>query len=171
MDFIMQSKVNCLNIPMILKAQKIALVEKLNEISSSNRNLPSSRLLTMLFLGCQDLSMDAVADSEIETHDGSTYVCANYAPFSRFHHTLNMSNRMCKFTTYLAPQDVCSEIRIDVDVQRCFVSLRKVNGILLSVWQDRVRAAMGFTAGCNIRGGAKVKHERIIRRADFRDGW
>ena len=60
------------------------------------------------FWGFQDLHMDAVADSEVKTHDSNTDVFASNASSSRSHHTLNMSNRSWKFTTNLALLDTCS---------------------------------------------------------------
>lgn len=50
MECIMHSEVDCFNVPVMLKAQKMASVEELNEKSSRHRCLPSNRLLTMLFL-------------------------------------------------------------------------------------------------------------------------
>ena len=114
--------------------------------------------------------MDAVADSEVEIHDSDTDVCVSNASSSRYHHTLNMSDRRWRLTTNLVPQNNCSEIQLDIDMQRFFAGLKKVSAISLFVWQDRVHAAMGATAGYNSRGGANVKYERWIRRVNCRDG-
>ena len=82
----------------------------------------------MLFsLGFSEIPMDAVDDSEIEAHDSNTDVIVSNTPSSRADHSvnLNVSNRMWKVTMNLAPQDIWIEIRINVDVQRYFVELKK----------------------------------------------
>ena len=88
---------------------------ELKEISSRDRNLPSSSVLIMLFLlGFPFLHMDAVDDSEVEAYNSYTYVCPSNTSSSRSHHTVNLSNRTWKVTTNLGPQEICIEIRIDV---------------------------------------------------------
>lgn len=74
-------------------AQKMVLVEKLKEISSTDRNLPSIRVPITLFLVFSDLYMDAVDDLEVEAHNSSTDICASNTPLARYHHTVNMPTR------------------------------------------------------------------------------
>ena len=57
---ILDWKVDCINVPLMLKAQKIELAEELKEKSGRDRNLPSSRALIMLFLLFQDILMEAI---------------------------------------------------------------------------------------------------------------
>ena len=150
-----------------------ALQREVVRISNEDRNLPSSSALIMLFLlGFPDLHMDAVDDSEVETHWSNTDASECNPSSSRSHHSvnLNVSNRRWKVTTNLAPQDIWIEIRMDVNIQRCWVGLKTGVEISRFVWQDWVDAAMGFMAEYNGRGGGKVKYERKIRRADLRDG-
>ena len=92
-----------LNIPLMLEAQKIAFVEVLENISSRDRNLLSSKVLLMLFSGFLNLRIDGVDDSEVETCDSNTHVCESSKSSSRSHHTVNMSNRTWKVITNLAP--------------------------------------------------------------------
>ena len=84
----------------------------------------------MLFFLFLDLPMDAVDDSKVETQYSSTDFCATNTLSVRSHQTLNMSNRTCIYTTNLAPQDICLEIRIDIDIQKRFLGLEKGNIIL-----------------------------------------
>ena len=148
-----------------------ALQREVVRISNGDRNLPSNSALIMLFLlRFPDLHIDELDDSEVETHDSNTDVSAGNTASSRSHHSLNLSNRKWKVTTNLAPQDIWIEMRIDIDMQRCSVGLKKGSEISRFVWQDWVDAAMGFMEGYNDRGDGKVKYERKIRRADLRDG-
>ena len=148
-----------------------ALQKEVVRISNGDRNLPSNSALIMLFLlGFPRLHMDAVDDSEVETHDSNTDTGTSNTLLSQSHHSVGVSNRAWKVTTSLAPQDIWIEIRTDVDMQRCSVGLKKGNEISHFVWQDWVDAAMGFMAGYNDLGGGQVKYERKIRRADLRDG-
>ena len=55
---------------------------------------------------------------------------ASNTSLSRSQHTVSMSDLRWKVRINVAPQDICIEIRIDVDIQRCFVGLKKVNGNL-----------------------------------------
>ena len=77
---------------------------------------------------------------------------------------------MWKVTNNLALQDIWIEIRIDKDMQRCSVGLKKENEISRFVWQHWLDAGMGIMAGFNDRVAGKVKYERKIGRADLRDG-
>ena len=108
-------------------------------------------------LGFPNLYMDAADDSEVETHDNNTDVCASNMSSSRTHHSVNVSKRTWKFTTNLAPQDIWIEIRTDPGMQRNSVRLKKGNEISRYVWQDWVESAMGFMAGYNERGGGKIE--------------
>ena len=89
----------------------------MKEISSRVPNLPSMRVLIILFSRFPDLHMDAVNDLDVAIHYSNTYVCVGTRPSSRSHHIVNMSNRICKVTTNLAPKGICSEIRIDIHIQ------------------------------------------------------
>ena len=148
-----------------------ALQREVVRISNGDLNLPSSNALIMLFLlGFPDLLMDAVDDSEVETHDSSADVRSGNTSLSQSYHSVNVSNRRWKGRTNLAPQDIWIEIRMDVEMKRCWVGLKKGNEISRFVWQEWVDAVMGFMAGYNDRGGGKVKYDRKIRRSDLRDG-
>ena len=70
----------------------------------------------------------------------------------------------------IAPQDICIEIRIDVNIQRYFVGLKKINGNLHFEWQEWVEESMRFVTGYNNRCGGKLKYERKIRKSDLQDG-
>ena len=113
------------------------------QISNGDRNLPSTGTLIMLFLlGFPELDMDAVDDSEVEIDDINTDISANNMSSPLSHRSVNVSDRMWKVTTSLAPQDIRIEIRIDTDMQRCSVGLKKGNEISCFVWQEWVDAAM-----------------------------
>ena len=73
---------------------------------------------------------------------------------------MDMSNRTCKVTTNLAP----------LDIQKCFVRLKKVSVISRFLWQDWMDAEMEFMPGHNDWSGGKMKYKRKIRRADSLDG-
>ena len=148
-----------------------ALQREAVKLSNEDANLPSSSALIMLLLlGFPDLHMDVVDDLEVETHYSNTDVSASNTPSPLSHRSVNVSKRMWKVTTSLAPQDIWIEIRMEVDMQRCSVGLKRGNEISRFVWQEWLDAAMGFMAGYNDRGGGKLKYERNIRRADLRDG-
>ena len=103
MDCKLHWKVDHINIRMSSKAQKVALVEELKEISNRDRNLPSSRIHLMLLLGFPDLHIDAVDGLEFETLDCNTDVYSSNTSCSHVHHTLNISNRTRKVKANLAP--------------------------------------------------------------------
>ena len=58
------------------------------------------------------------------------------ASLTRSQHTVSMSDLRWKVRMNIAPQDICIEIRIDVDIQRCFAGLKKMNGNLHFEWQE-----------------------------------
>ena len=147
-----------------------ALQREVSRIPSGHHNLPSNNALTMLLLfGFPLLEMEKVDESEMEVNDSNSRACEDNASPSQPHHTLNLWNRTWKVTTELAPQDIWTEIRINLIAQRCQVGLKKGDDVSRFVWQDWVDAAMGFMAGYNYRGGGKGEYERRIRRADLRD--
>ena len=148
-----------------------ALQREVVRISNGDQNLPSSSALIMLFLlGFPHIHMKAVEDSVVETRDRDTDVRASNSSSSRFYHSVNVSTQTLKVTTNLSPQDIWVEIRIDVDMQKCSVGLKKGSEISRFVWQEWVDAAMGFMVGYNDRGSGKVKYERKIKRANLREG-
>ena len=121
-----------------------ALQREVVRIFNEDRNLPSSSgLITLFLLEFPDLRTSAVDDSELETLDSNTDDFASNAPSSVSHSILSVSTHTWKVTTILAPQDIWIEIRIDLDVQRCSVGLRKGSKISRFVWQEWVDAAMG----------------------------
>ena len=61
---------------------------------------------------------------------------ANNTPLSRSQHTVSMSYLRWKVRINIAPQDIYIEIGIDVDIQRCFVLLKKANENLRFEWQE-----------------------------------
>ena len=80
-------------------------------ILNQDRNLSSnSALIMLLLLGFPDLHMYAVDDAEVETHDGNTDVCASNTTSSRYHQSVNVSNRIWKMTRNRAPQNFSIEI-------------------------------------------------------------
>ena len=147
-----------------------ALQREVSRIPSGHQNLPSNNALIMLLLfGFSLLQMERIDGSHIEVYESNSHACDDFASPSRPHHTLNLRNRTWKVTTELASQDIWIEIRIDLDIQKCLVGLKKGVDVSRFVWQDWVDAAMGFMAGYNYRGGGKGEYERRIRRADLRD--
>ena len=103
---------------MILIAQKIELVQKLKEISNSHFVFPEFEVQ-----GKKGLKLNRIGfihNSEVEIHDSNSDVCASNTTSSLSHHALKISNRTCIVIANLAPQDICIEIRIDVDVQKYY---------------------------------------------------
>ena len=125
MECILHCKVDSPNIPLIFKTQKMSLVETLKEESCKYRNLPSIRVMIMLFLVFPDNRMDADDDSEVEAHNSNADVCASNTLSTRSHHIVNMSNRTLIDSTNLVRLDIYMEIRIYVGIQRCFVGLKE----------------------------------------------
>ena len=147
-----------------------ALQREVTRISNGHQNLPSSNALIMLFLlGFPVLDMRKIEESEVGTRDSNTDICESKASTWQSHHSVNLSNQVWIVDTNLGAQDIWIEIRIDTDMQRCMVGLKKGSDVSRFVWQDWVDAAMGYMAGYNYRGGGKGEYERKIRRADLRD--
>ena len=88
MECILHWRVDHRNISMMLKAQNIALVQKLKGISNSH--VVFSEIEMYGKKGLKLDHMDFMRDSEAETHGSSTDLCASNTPSLRSHQTLNM---------------------------------------------------------------------------------
>ena len=149
-----------------------ALQREVARISKEHQNLPSNNALVMLFfLGFPILEICRTQESEVEARDNNTDVWESVESSSQSHHAVNLSdvsNRIWKVTSKLAPQDIWIEIRIDKNRETCTVGLKKGSEVSRFVWQDWVDAAMGFMAGYNDACG-RMGYERKTRRADLQD--
>ena len=65
---------------------------------------------------------------------------------SQSHQTVKISNWIWQVTANLAPQEISIEIRIDVDIEKYSIELKKVSEISRFVPQDWAEATMEFLA-------------------------
>ena len=146
------------------------LQREIAKMSKEDENLRGNAALVMLFmLGIPLLCVKEVQEAEIagqENQDGVRE--ENALSSSSRDHSVDVSVRLWRLWTALAPQDISVMVRVDLAEGTVSLSLRNRSNDERFIWQDWVDAAMGHMKGFEESKKGELGYGRQIVRADLR---